>query len=575
LYTAIREVVDVRWFLFCLLAAVSPAATRGDVLLNEIYYDHAGSDEGFEFIELVNPDTAAVPLAGLTIEFHDGSSSGWTAIWRAAAADTIEPGGLFVVGGELVVPFPDAVDDLGLQNGPDAVRITRGGAEIDLVGYGPLDSSAFFEGAPAPDVDAGSSLARRPDGEDTNNNAADFDPSPPSPGRRNQTKRDAALRAASGTPRGDARPRPGTELLAFHIVNLGVNTIEPGAAALVLADSTAFGTTTTAVPAPAIALAAGDSVRADLAAELSAGDHWLIAAVTLGGDERPENDRVALRRRVGSSPVIVSEIMSDPRSGCPEYVELFNAGAIPYDLAGHRIRDAAHSGGLIASGPAEIPPGGFVVLCGDGEGLLACFGGLERALVVDIAGAWPSLNQTGSAGIADSVVIVDAESIPVERVGYPPQPTETRGRSLERVDLYAGSGPHTWVLSLDERGGSPGERSPLSRGAAVKGAGVTVSPNPFDPYRAEVLVVSFPERKETERVVGEAFDIAGRRVSEIGTARVFPSTLVWDGRDSTGRIVLPGVYVVACEFFSVTVGSRYVEKVVVGCGRKEKPGPLN
>lgn len=565
----------MRWLLFFLLAAVCPAATRGDVLLNEIYYDHPGSDEGFEFIELVNPGTAAVPLAGVTIEFHDGSSLGWVAIWRAAAGDTIAPGGLFVVGGELVVPFPDAVDDLGLQNGPDAVRITRDGGAIDLVGYGPLISAAFFEGTPAPDAESGSSLARRPDGHDTGDNAADFEPSPPSPGRRNQSKRDAALRAAPGTPSGDARPGPGTELLAFHIVNLGLNTIEPGAAAVVLTDSTGSGTTTLAESIVTSALAAGDSVRADLTADLTPGDHWLLAAVTLDGDERPENDRVALRRRVGASPVVVSEIMSAPRSGCPEYVELFNTGAVPYDLARHRIRDAAGSGGLIASGPAEIPPGAFAVLTGDEEALLACFEGLESGSVVEVEGAWPSLNQTGSAGVADSVVILDAESIPVERVGYPPQPPDTRGRSLERVDLFPGAGPHAWVLSLDERGGSPGERSPLSRGVPAKGGGVTVSPNPFDPYRGGVLVVSVPERKGTERVVVEAFDIAGRRVAEIGTARVLPSTLVWDGRDSAGRPVLPGVYVIACEFFPVTVGSRYVEKVVVGCGRKERPGPVD
>ena len=565
----------MRWFLLFLFAALLPAAAQGDVLLNEIYYDHPGSDEGFEFVELVNPDTAAVPLAGLTIEFHDGSSSGWIAIWRAAAGDTIAPGGLFVVGGEFVVPIPEAVDELGLQNGPDAVRIARDGVVVDLVGYGPLGSPAYYESEPAPDVDAGESLARRPDGEDTENNSADLEPAGPSPGRRNTARRDAALRAAPETPRGDARPQGGVEILAFHVVNLGLNTIEPGSAAVSLSDSTASGPAFLGGSVVGHAVAAGDSVRFEIAADLAPGDHRLVAAVALGGDERGENDRVELRRRVGFSPVIVSEIMSDPRDGCPEYVELFNTGPVDYDLAGHRIRDAARGGGLIASGPSVIPAGGFIVLTGDAAGLAACFDGVPSERVVDIEGAWPSLNQTGSAGFADSVVIADAEAIPVERVAYPPQPSGARGRSLERVDLFAGAGPHTWLLSSGERGGSPGERSRIARDAPPEGAGVTVSPNPFDPYRSEALVVSIPERRGTARVVVEAFDMSGRRVAQVGTVRAFPAALVWDGRDSGGRTVPPGLYVLACEFFEANAGSRYVERVVVGCGRKEKQAPLD
>ena len=115
-------------------------------------------------------------------------------------------------------------------------------------------------------------------------------------------------------------------------------------------------------------------------------------------------------------------------------------------------------------------------------------------------------------------------------------------------------------------------RSPVSRGAPSTGSRVTASPNPFDPYRSEVLVVSVPARGGSERAIVEVFDISGRRVAEIGTTRVFPSTLVWDGTDSTGRTVMPGIYVIACEFVSASMGSGSVDKVVVGCGRKEKPG---
>ena len=562
----------MRWLFFSLLSVLFPLVSHAEVLINELYYDHPGSDEGYEFVELVNADASAVALAGYSIEFHDGSSSVWVVLWRATSADTVGAGGLFVVGGDLVTPSADAIDDLGLQNGPDAVRLVRDGLVVDLVGYGPLDSDSYFEGSPAPDVESGWSLARRPDGEDTNDNGLDFDPASPSPGRLNTPRRDVALRAAAETPLCDARSGVGVEVFSFHLSNLGIDAVDPGEVAVRLEDSTGTGAVI-AVDAPVTSLiGAGDSVRVEIGLDLALGEHWILATADHTGDERPQNGLVKMRRRVGFSPILVSEIMSDPRAGCPEYVELFNANAVSYDLAGHRIRDAAHPGELVTAVSVTIPPEGFIVLTGDAEGLLACFPGLSPGAVLQIDGAWPSLNQTGTGGIADSVIVLDRESIPVERVAYPPQPADERGRSLERVDLFPGGGPHTWVLSRGEKGGSPGARSPFSRPAPSTLARVAVSPNPFDPYRSEILVVSVSARGGSERVIVEVFDVSGRRVAEIGTTRVFPSTLVWDGTDSSGRTVMPGIYILACEFVSASMGSRSVEKVVVGCGRKEKPG---
>ncbi len=565
------EVVDVRWFLLSVFSLLFPVLCSSQVLLNEVYYDHAGTDEGYEFIELVNLADSPRSLEAYAIEFHDGASAGWVTIWRASPTDTAAAGGLFVLGGEYVVPPPDAHCELGLQNGPDAVRLVAGGHVVDLLGYGALGDAQYFEGAPAPDAESGTSLARHPDGADSDDNESDFSAAAPSPGRFNTSRHDVALRLAATTPCRDARPDAGVEVLSFSAVNLGIEPVGSGAVTVVVADSTDLGE----MPALSVevsgAIPAGDSARVEIAVDLSLGTHRLRASAIYGADDRPENDALVIWRRVGASPLVVSEVMSYPRSGCPEYVELFNGGAVPYDLLGHRIHDAAHAPELIVTTERIIPPGGFAVLTSDAEGLSAWFPKIEAGVVVEIEGRWPTLNQTGGA-VADSIVILDGALLPVERVAYPPQPADTGGRSLERVDLYPGPGPHTWVLASAAAGGSPGERSPNSSVAPPEGRCVSVSPNPFDPYRCEVLVVTVPPRDEPERVVVGVFDIAGRRIADLGTAAAFPSTLVWDGEDSEGGTVLPGIYVLACEFFSVTNGSRRVERVVVGCGRRNSPG---
>ena len=57
-----------------LLAPLLPPRAGAELLLNEILYDPAGPDEGMEFVELWNPDTAAVafcptPDRGTSLHF--------------------------------------------------------------------------------------------------------------------------------------------------------------------------------------------------------------------------------------------------------------------------------------------------------------------------------------------------------------------------------------------------------------------------------------------------------------------------------------------------------------------------
>jgi hypothetical protein len=52
----------------------------------------------------------------------------------------------------------------------------------------------------------------------------------------------------------------------------------------------------------------------------------------------------------------------------------------------------------------------------------------------------------------------------------------------------------------------------------------------------------------------------------VGIATAFPAVLVWNGLDDAGRVVQPGLYVLACEI--VADGYRGVVKEVIGCARR-------
>ena len=69
------------------------------------------------------------------------------------------------------------------------------------------------------------------------------------------------------------------------------------------------------------------------------------------------------------------------------------------------------------------------------------------------------------------------------------------------------------------------------------------------------------------RVVAGIHDSRGRRLAELGSATVSPAVFVWDGRGAGGDPVPPGLYIVVCEFYSVSGVRLDTRKVVVGCGR--------
>lgn len=552
--------------LFFFLLFHSPLSAQ--IRINEVYYDHPGRDEGHEFVELLNLDVAPLSLAGYTLEFHDGSSLGWKAIWSAAPADTIGGGSLFVVGGGDVSPLPDRISNFVLENGPDALRLVAYGSVEDRVGYGALSDPEYYEAASAPDVSEGSSLGRYPDGHDTDHNATDFRALEPSPGLFNRARRTVAVTSGRETCSRRALDDGALEELRVFVVNRGLAPVVPHAVVVEVVDSAEFSVVPlyeTVIPET---IAAGDSMEVAFLTALERGYHRVRVFARYDGDERPQDNVLTLLRRVGDPPLLISEVMSHPSESCPEYVELYNAGVATYRFVDHFMRDRAHDPVRVDSVLRVIAPGDHVVITENKARLVACFANLDTSVVVEVEGTWPTLNQSGTGAEADSIIVLDHFLLPLDRVAYPAQPSESRGRSLERVDLYAGVRPHVWVLSTD--GGSPGRAHRQAILKSPHGVGATVQPNPFDPTRGGELVIIVGARSEPTRTWVQLFDVGGRRVRDIGSSTSLPFVFLWNGRDEHGRPVVPGIYVIACEYRGLISGERVVERVVLGCGRETR-----
>ncbi|MEZ5542234.1 MAG: hypothetical protein R3F42_09325 [Pseudomonadota bacterium] len=154
------------------LAAGTPAAT----VISEVLYDAAGTDRGNVFVELYG--VPGSPLTGLTLEGVNGTDGG---VYKSAELSGVFPAdGVFVIGddsgdGSSLVANVDLVLDVEFQNGPDSIVLRDVNGIVDALGYGDFTAASFAgEGAAAPDVAAGWSLARVDVRLDSNDNSVDF-----------------------------------------------------------------------------------------------------------------------------------------------------------------------------------------------------------------------------------------------------------------------------------------------------------------------------------------------------------------------------------------------------------------
>jgi hypothetical protein len=160
-------------------ASPPPASGSGVVRVNEVETGTTGSASD-EFVELSNTGSAAVDIGGWKVVYRSASGTSDTTLATIPAGTSLPARAFFVLGGSAYAGA--AVADLSFSAGLAATGGGVGvrdssGTLVDGVGWGTA-ANAFVEGSPAaaPPATAapGSSIARFPDGHDTDANAVDF-----------------------------------------------------------------------------------------------------------------------------------------------------------------------------------------------------------------------------------------------------------------------------------------------------------------------------------------------------------------------------------------------------------------
>jgi hypothetical protein len=161
--------------LTCVVATSGNPPPPSTIRINELSTGATGSAAN-EFVELVNAGTTTADISGWKLVYRSASGTSDTTLVTFAAGTTLAPGAFLLAGGSAYAGGPTA--DVSFATG---LAATGGSVGIRDASATLLDGAAWgtgtgplLEGSAAPAPAAGSSLARHPDGHDTNDNAADF-----------------------------------------------------------------------------------------------------------------------------------------------------------------------------------------------------------------------------------------------------------------------------------------------------------------------------------------------------------------------------------------------------------------
>jgi len=248
--------------------------------------------------------------------------------------------------------------------------------------------------------------------------------------------------------------------------------------------------------------------------------------LVLAADERADNNTWTVRFYTPGTPFVLSEIYAVPLGDEPEWLELYCTVDTTLVLDLFVLADARDQVSLppCTLGLEATP---YLIVTEDSTRFAGAYPGL-RARVLEPDG-WPSLNNDG-----DSLTVLLGGAV-VDGTVYPGFGSR-KGISLERV----GTGL-AWAFSVAASGSTPGAPNSVDV-PYTDDIELTAAPNPFAPGWGEATTISFTVPFAAEgRLALFAGD--GRHLRTLRPAAPLVSgSVVWDGRDTAGRLLPVGLY---------------------------------
>ncbi|HNB57186.1 MAG TPA: lamin tail domain-containing protein, partial [bacterium] len=294
-------------------------------------------------------------------------------------------------------------------------------------------------------------------------------------------------------------------------------------------------------------LNAGDSLKtsySDTARQI--GDS-IVALILSVSDERTLNNKsaVPLITSARRNALVINEIMYDPGSNRPEWIELYNPGADTVDLKNWRLADESTIANpkTFAGTSLRIPSQHYVIITKDASALALSYPLLSSPVVTMTS--FPTLNQTG-----DLILLTDSLSVTVDSVFYENTWGGANGFSIERISATDdANSPNNWKTSEANAGATPGgmnSTTPVALDLSIRTNDVWFDPpfpSPGQPVQIHMRIRNKGLQNITNAAVVRVYNDINNdsipQITEIIDSTTVPVLLAGDSQSVTIQWTIP------------------------------------
>lgn len=280
-----------------------------------------------------------------------------------------------------------------------------------------------------------------------------------------------------------------------------------------------------------------------------------------------------------SDDVILNEILTDPYDGGSDFVEIYNNGASPCDLSKIVLARADPADGVaddhtpFSLRPRLLMPGQYAVAAADPEQVRKYYHVGDEKMLIE--SPLPSFNDDEAV-----IVLLTSSFFELERFHYKsdyhfPLLLRTEGVSLERISP---SRPVYDTANWHSAAGSRGYASPCDENTQhMEGPPhdewMKLVPELFSPDNDgynDILLIDVKLPREGFMASISVYDEAGSIIRNITENELLgtENRWCWDGLDTSGNVVEPGIYMMLSTFFHADGEVRRLRRACVVARKK-------
>jgi len=288
----------------------------------------------------------------------------------------------------------------------------------------------------------------------------------------------------------------------------------------------------------------------------------------------PVNGQFVLPDKVLYGEIVINEILSDPKTGGVDFVEIYNRSNKVFALKDlnicsfDTIIEVLTDIKPIIAGFRLIFPRDYIVISTNGAIVKSQYTSLNPAGFVDIP-SMPAMNIVGDViVIADSSLNIIDKMIYYEKMHFP-LIAYTKGVSLERVDYNKPAQEQgNWHSAAESVGYATPAYKNSQYASGDNSTEITISPAIFSPDNngyQDFVTISYNFQDPGWVATMTIYDSGGRLVRHLSRNQLLGTngSFVWDGISDEGEKAGVGIYLIYTELFSAKGSTKHFKRTCV------------